>query len=107
MWPQLRTHKEKGMVLVLVLIVLMVMGIFSITMFSQSMSQSKTSHAEVDAIVAEQLAKGIFWSSFYNTTVGGNLHALPNLSSNYTINNRTFSPSETISGNNINVTVSY
>ena len=71
MLPQLRKiTNNSGVILIIVLIILMVMGIVSISIFSQSMSQSTSSRSEVDQMVAEQLAKGAFWQS-YNSTAGG------------------------------------
>ena len=59
-----KTAGDSGVIMVVVVIIIMVLSIFSITILSQSLSQSKTSDDQVKQIVAEQLAKGIFWSSY-------------------------------------------
>ena len=62
MLRQLRkTKDDSGVVLIFVTIVLMILAIVSMGIFSQSLSQSKSSRAQLDQIVAGQLAKGAFW----------------------------------------------
>ncbi len=83
MWPQLRKTTEKsGVVIIIVLIIIMVMVVFGVTILSQSMSQSKTSRAQVDQIVADQWAKGVFWNAYTSGSCSG--------SPTTTINNRTY-----------------
>jgi uncharacterized protein YpmB len=53
-----KTSNKSGIILMIVVIILMAMGVFAITIFSQSMSQTKTTHSQVDQIVLEQLGKG-------------------------------------------------
>ena len=63
-----KTASDAGVIMVIALIVIMVMVIASVTILSQSLSQSKTGDDQVKQIVAEQLAKGVFWSA-YNSGV--------------------------------------
>lgn len=97
---------KSGIVLIFVLIVIMVMAIFSATIFSQSISQSKTSRAQADQIVAEELAKGHFWSS-YNQSFPSFAFPLscPNCTT-YSLNGRTYQASVVNPGSGSAVTVS-
>ena len=70
MFLQLRKGSDNsGVILIIVMIILLVMATFSVGIFSQSMSQTKTSRSQVDDIVAEQLAKGVFFSSYNSQDV--------------------------------------
>ena len=103
----LRLHKitnDSGIVMVVILIIIMVMALVSATIFSQSMSQTKTSRAQVDQIVAEEFAKGAFWTA-YNQALSNGSISYPfyypgPLSTNlltFSVNNRTYSAQVTIS----------
>ena len=101
---------SSGIVLIIVLIVIILMSIVSATIFSQSMSQSKTTRTQVDAIVAEELARGLYWKSFSqsNSETGTFNSACPTPGScQTTINGRSFNPVITSSGLDINVNVGY
>ena len=98
MFVQLRKQSdESGVILIIVLIILLVMATFSVGIFSQSMSQTKTSRSQVDEIVAEQLAKGIFWKMYNSEQAGGALSSAP---SSMTLNGRNyvFTPTVSVSG---------
>jgi hypothetical protein len=100
----LELRKKEGIVLILVLIILMVMAIFGVTIFSQSVSQNRTSRAQIDQLVGEQLAKGIFWNSYNSQVAGG----APNLTtSSVVLNGRTYNYTVTNPSGNISVDVSY
>lgn len=88
-----KISNNRAAALMMVLIVTMVMAVIGITIFSQSMSQSKTAHSQVDQIVAEQLSKGAFWN-FYNTNPPGTLSPVAN-SSSTTLNGRTYTTTVT------------
>ncbi len=91
MLRQLRkTKDDSGVVLIFVTIVLMILAIVSMGIFSQSLSQSKSSRAQLDQIVAGQLAKGAFWQAYtQSAAVPGILNTtLP--AQDFTINNRAF-----------------
>ena len=86
MLPRLsKVAKNKGIMLVIVLIVLMVMAIFSLTIFSQSMSQSKSALNQVDQIMLDQYVKGAFWIA-YNSVPNPIPYGPPNPSNTYIYN---------------------
>jgi hypothetical protein len=95
---QFRKNKdESGIVLIFVLVVVMIMAISSASIFTQSISQDSRGRDQLDKIVGEELAKGIFWST-YNTTVFG---GVPNPPQNltYTLNGRTYTTADaTVTG---------
>lgn len=100
---------DKGVILIVVLIIIIVMSIVSATIFSQSMSQSKTTRSQVDAIVAEELAKGQYWKSFSDSLGGAGFTGncmLPGCINNI-INGRVFNTSFSSAGSNIQVSVAY
>lgn len=99
---QLRKAKDtSGVVMIVVFIIIIVMMIVSATILSQSMSQSKTARAQVDEIVAEQLAKGAFWNSY---RPDGTFSTSP---STPTLNNRVYSVNISNPGTNVFVNISY
>ncbi len=55
------THNNSGMILMTVLMIVMVMMIFTITILTQSLSQSTTVQKQIEQIREDQLAKGAFW----------------------------------------------
>ena len=57
-------NNESGMILMIVLLIVAVMMIFTITILTQSISQTTASQKEIERIKAEQLAKGIFWNAY-------------------------------------------
>ena len=102
MLVNLRKAKDtSGIVMVVVFIIIMVMTIVSATIFSQSMSQSKTARAQVDEIVAEQLAKGVFWNSYKPDGVFSTSF------SPTTLNNRVYTVTISNPGSNVFLNVSY
>ncbi len=110
MFKKLAIHKnETGIVLIVVLIIIIIMSIVSATIFSQSMSQSRTTRSQVDAIVAEELAKGQYWKSFSQSAGSGTAFTGTCVSGvcSDTINGRVFNTSFASTGSNIQVNVSY
>ncbi len=83
--------------MVIVLIIIMIMMIFSATILSISMSQSKTSHSQVDRIVTEELAKGDFWRAYNQATAGATpTFIYPSLyTSTFTANGTTYTATAT------------
>ena len=59
-----RVNPESGMVLVTVLMIVGVMMILSIAILSQNVTQSTTSQQQIEQILGEQLARGIFWNTY-------------------------------------------
>lgn len=59
-----KAGNKSGIVLIIVMIIIILMAIVSTTIFSQSMSQSKTARSQVDDIVAQQLAKGLYFKGY-------------------------------------------
>lgn len=98
---------NQGIVLIVVLIIIFLMSIVSATIFSQSMSQSKTAGSQVDEIVAEQLAKGKFWQSYANShpETGGAFTPTPDTT--VTLNGHQYSVRASIAGQDVTVTTSY
>ena len=92
-------HKRKnnsGVILIIVLVILMILSIVSVTIFSQSLTQTKTSHSQVDQIVTEQLAKGAFWVAANRATqqaISGGIipYDGPNTITSDVLNGRTYS----------------
>jgi|GEM_PF-2820196 len=115
-----KIERNSGVVLVIVLIIIIIMSIIGASIFSISMSQSRSSRSQVDQIVAEQLAKGAFWSA-YNQNINANnpnftsapLCASPCVSSgggcSCNLNGRTFSyqVSPSVSPYNASVEINY
>ena len=112
-----RLRNGTGVVLIIVIIIIFLMSIVSATIFSQSMSQSKTGRAQVNAIVAEQLAKGMYWKHYqYNyspvTGLWGNFTSLcpADPDCNVTIDGQSYNTVVTppaLGANNLTVLVNY
>lgn len=107
MFFQLRAGNKnnQGIVLIIVLIILMVMAIFSMTLFSQSMSETRNTRSQTDEIIAEQLAKGAFSVAFNTVTPSGAINPLPQTV--FVLNGRTYSVIATNSSGNILASVVY
>jgi len=69
MFPQLKKN-ESGIVLFIVLMVAIIIMIFSVGILTQSMNETNYAQQQVDQIVSDQLAKGIFWNAY---SPGGNM----------------------------------
>jgi hypothetical protein len=107
MFFQLRKmNNDSGIVLILVIVILLVMAISSASIFSQTMNQGAVSRGQIDDLVAQQLAKGIFWS-VYNPK---DPNATPNnpQQTTYVINGRTFTTGPaTLPSGNLSISVTY
>jgi len=69
MFPQLKKN-ESGVVLFIVLMVAIIIMIFSVGILTQSMNETNYAQQQVDQIISDQLAKGIFWNAYSS---GGNM----------------------------------
>ncbi len=85
MFQKGKIANQSGVIIIIVMMIIMVISIVSMTIFSQSMSQSKTSHAQVDQIVLEELAKGAFWVAYNNAVSIGTLNYTPNHAYKYNV----------------------
>ncbi len=86
--------------MVIVLIIIVMMMVLTVTILSQSMSQSKTSRSQVDQIVGDELAKGLFWNSYASG-------ACSTSSPTVTLNNRNYYATINSSGINCTVAITY
>jgi len=70
MFPQLkRINNESGVVLFIVLMTAIIIMLFSVGILTQSLNESNTAQQQIDQIVSDQLAKGVFWNAFANGTL--------------------------------------
>ena len=100
-----RNHRrESGVILLIVIATIMVMSVFAISILSQSLNQSASAQAQVDNIVAEELAKGAFWKVYADKN-GGVVN--PTVSSEPSLNGKVFTVSITNSSTQYNSQVSY
>jgi hypothetical protein len=68
MFPQLKKiNNESGVVLFIVLMVVIIIMIFSVGILTQSMNETGYAQQQIDQIVSDQLAKGIFWNAYSNS----------------------------------------
>ncbi len=72
MFPQLKKiNNESGIVLFIVLMVAIIIMIFSVGILTQSMNETNYAQQQIDQIVSDQLAKGIFWNAYSSGMTGG------------------------------------
>jgi len=82
MFPQFKKlNNESGVVLFIVLMVAIIIMIFSVGILTQSMNETNYAQQQIDQIVSDQLAKGIFWNAYSNAYSSGNLTNMQNVSS--------------------------
>jgi hypothetical protein len=89
MFPQLKNN-ESGIVLFIVLMVAVVIMIFSVGILTQSMNETNYAQQQVDQIVSDQLAKGIFWNAYSSAYSQGNMTNMQNVGISQTIQGRTY-----------------
>jgi hypothetical protein len=81
MFPQLKKfNNESGIVLFIVLMVAIIIMIISVGILTQSMNETNYAQQQIDQIVSDQLAKGIFWnaySSAYSSKNMTNMQSVP------------------------------
>ncbi len=56
---------NSGVVLLMVLIAVVILAIVSASILFTSLNQGTSTQAQIDAIKAEQLAKGVLWDQYY------------------------------------------
>lgn len=65
MFPQLKKlNNESGVILFIVLMVAIIIMVLSVGILTQSMNESNYAQQQIDQIVSEELAKGIFWNAY-------------------------------------------
>jgi uncharacterized membrane protein len=92
MFPQFKKlNNESGMVLFIVLMVVIMIMVFSAGILTQSMNEINYAQQQIDQIVSDQLAKGIFWNAYSTAYSSGNMTNMQNVGAIPTvINNRTY-----------------
>jgi uncharacterized membrane protein len=74
MFTQFKTLKtESGVVMFLVLMVAIIIMILSVTILTQSVNENNYAQQQIDQIVSDQLAKGLFWNAYSNAYASGNM----------------------------------
>ena len=103
MFPQFRRiNNESGLILFFVLMTAIIIMIFSVGIMSQSLNEVNYGQQQIDQIISDQLAKGLFWNS-YST---GNLSNIG--ISTTTINGRVYQMQlNLINGNSFQSVVNY
>jgi zona occludens toxin (predicted ATPase) len=70
MFPQLKKlNNESGIVLFIVLMTAIIIMLFSVGILTQSVNEINSAQQQIDQIISDQLAKGIFWNAFSNGTL--------------------------------------
>ncbi len=80
MFPQLKKlNNESGLILFITLMVAIVIMIVSVGILTQSMNETNYAQQQVDQIVSDQLAKGIFWNAYSSAYSSGNITNMQNV----------------------------
>ena len=91
MFPQLKKlNNESGIILFIVLMVAVVIMIISVGILTQSMNETNYAQQQIDQIVSDQLAKGIFWNAYSSAYSSGNVTNMQNVGIVTGVNNRTY-----------------
>jgi len=91
MFSQLKKlNNESGIVLFIVLMTAIIIMIFSVGILTQSMNETNYAQQQVDQIVSEQLAKGIFWNAYSAAYSSGNLGSMQNVGISTVIQGRNY-----------------
>jgi len=111
MFPQLKKlNNESGVVLFIVLMVAIIIMIFSVGILTQSMNETNYAQQQVDQIISDQLAKGIFWNAYSSAYSSNNMTNMQNVAIyNYTPAGigRTYNISLSSAGNAYSAVVNY
>ncbi len=110
MFPQLKKlNHESGMVLFIVLMVAIVIMIISVGILTQSMNETNYGQQQIDQIVSDQLAKGIFWNAYSSAYASGNITNMQNVAvTNFVMQNRTYQVTlNSLAGGGYNVVANY
>ena len=80
MFPQFKKlNNESGIVLFIVLMVAIIIMILSVGILTQSMNETNYAQQQIDQIVSDQLAKGIFWNAYSSAYSSGNVTNMQNV----------------------------
>ena len=70
MFPQLKKlNNESGIVLFIVLMTAIIIMLFSVGILTQSVNEVNSAQQQIDQIISDQLAKGVFWNAYSNGTL--------------------------------------
>ncbi len=97
------------MVLFITLMVAIVIMIISVGILTQSMNETNYGQQQIDQIVSDQLAKGLFWNSYSNAYANGNITNIQNVSYSTNMNGRIYNVTlnTTATANQYTVTTNY
>jgi uncharacterized membrane protein len=91
MFPQFKKlNNESGLVLFIVLMVSIIIMIVSVGILTQSMNETNYAQQQIDQIVSDQLAKGIFWNAYSSAYSSGNMTNMQNVGISTVMNGRTY-----------------
>ena len=91
MFPQFKKlNNESGLVLFIVLMVAIIIMIVSVGILTQSMNETNYAQQQVDQIISDQLAKGIFWNAYSSAYSSGNMTNMQNVGISTVMNGRTY-----------------
>ena len=110
MFPQFKKlNNESGLVLFIVLMVAIIIMIVSVGILTQSMNETNYAQQQIDQIVSDQLAKGIFWNAYSSAYSSGNITNMQNVGISTVMNGRTYSMvlNTTATTNQYNVSTNY
>ena len=110
MFPQFKKlNNESGLVLFIVLMVSIIIMIVSVGILTQSMNETNYAQQQVDQIVSDQLAKGIFWNAYSSAYSSGNMTNMQNVGISTVMNGRTYNVmlNTTATTNQYNVSANY
>ncbi len=80
MFPQLKKlNNESGIVLFIVLMTAIIIMIFSAGILTQSLNETNYAQQQIDQIISDQLAKGIFWNAYSSAYSSGNMTNMQNV----------------------------
>jgi len=107
MFPQLKKN-ESGVVLFIVLMVAIIIMIFSVGILTQSMNETNGAQQQIDQIISDQLAKGIFWNAYSSAYSSGNMTNMQNVYFSNVIEGRNYQVTlNPIAGGGYNVVANY
>ena len=110
MFPQFKKlNNESGLVLFIVLMVAIIIMIVSVGILTQSMNETNYAQQQIDQIVSDQLAKGIFWNAYSSAYSSGNITNMQNVGISTNMNGRTYNVTlnTTATTNQYNVSANY
>ena len=106
MFPQFKKiNNESGIVLFIILMVAIIIMIVSVGILTQSMNETNSSQQQIDQIVSEQLAKGVFWNAYSKAYSSGSVTNLTNIGISTVLQGRNYQISVNYQGVSGNSTV--